>query len=246
MGILRKCALCSLVLGASFASTVSAQDADKSWSIDLSSDFYTDYMFRGFNFYDGTVVQPSVTMNYDLGDAGAISATAWGSIAADNRENDGNFTEVDYIVGYSKDIDAWTFGAGHIWYTYPHDPNDAFLYTAELYASVGYDTVLSPTLTVYHDYESFDNQYYELGISHDIATNALGEGFNVTPYAVLGFASDAKKVYKDDGLAQVTTGVSSELPLGDITVTPSFNYTFEVDDNTVNSFWSGVSLAYSF
>jgi hypothetical protein len=232
----------------SFAVPAQSEDAapGSDLKVDLAAGFFTDYMFRGFTMYDGAVVQPSIKASYDLKELGSVSASAWSSIVAESNRKANSFTEVDYTLSWTKQFGDISVSLGHIWYTYPYDKADVFPATEEFFGSVAYNTLLTPTLTVYHDYDAFDAQYYELGLSHRIESAALGEGFNVTPFAALGFASNAEKVYHDDGLVQVTTGVSSELHLGDIVVTPSLNYTFESDQNLVNNFWSGVNFAYSF
>lgn len=222
---------------------------DVTYSLDTSVAFNSDYMFRGFNLYNGTSIQPSVAGTADLGDAGALTASVWAHTSAENDTRTKKFTEVDYTLSYSIPVDIVSLSAGHLWYTYPHESDDLDIPdTGEYFVAASLDTLLSPTFSYFRDYDAFDANYYELSFSHLIEPGCpcLGEGFNITPYVAFGFASDAEKVYADDGLVHVTFGVSSDLKLGNIAVKPTLNYTAESDDNAVNQFWFGMTLGYSF
>lgn len=219
---------------------------EKNWSVDLNTSFLTDYMFRGVNLYDGASIQPSVGVNYDTGDYGSLSSSVWAHFSAEGEESAGEkFTEIDYTLSYAINFGKVGLSVGHLWYTYPRD-SDGIDNSNELFASIEVDTFLTPTFSVFHDYDEFDAQYYELGISHTIETDWLGDGFNITPYVTTGFASHAEKVYADNGFVQVTFGTSFDAKLGDVTVTPSLNVTRESDDFADNEFWVGTNFAWSF
>ena len=214
--------------------------------MDLATGFYTDYMFRGFNLYDGVSIQPSVAASYDAGDYGSFGASVWSHLSGEGEVSPTKkFTEVDYTASYNKSFGIVGISLGHIWYTFP-GYTDQFPNSNEVFASIALDTLLTPTLSAYHDYDEFDAQYYELGLSHTIETDALGEGFNVTPFVTAAFASNAEKVYADDGLVHVTFGASFDAKLGDITISPSLNVTRESDDLAQNEFWVGTSFSWSY
>lgn len=222
-----------------------AQD-DKAWSVDTAVDFYSDYMFRGFNLYDGTSIQPSITLNYDSGSAGVSHVSLWMHLPGETQDRPEKFTEMDATLSHDITFGDLTFSVGHVWYMYLDEVEEGSPESAEFFASVSVDTFLTPTFSVYHDYREFDAQYYGLLFSHTIESAKLGEGFNITPYVDFGFASHAEKLYADNGLVQVTVGVSSELSLGIFSVIPSVNYTFESDEYALNELWVGLSLGYSF
>lgn len=138
-------------------------------------------------------------------------------LSGENRRSPEKFTELDFYLKYSVPVDIVTLTAGHYWYLYP-DADDDLADTAEVFAGISLDVPLSPSLTFYQDYREFDNQYYDLSFSHQFKDGALGEGFNVTPFVSFGFASNADKVYEDDGLETITVGASSEAALGDISI----------------------------
>lgn len=235
----------SLVL---LAGPVIAEDKAESCPLTLSAStaFVTDYMWRGFNLYQGASIQPAVEGTYDLGEYGSVSASIWSQVPGKSGSSHDNFWEMDYTAYYTYTMDKLSFSFGHIYYTYPNRTESEIPSTGEFFGSIEVDTLLSPTFTMYHDYDEFDYQYYELGFSHAFEVDSLGKGFNLTPYATFGFASSAEGVYENDGLEQVTFGVSSETNLGDITLTPSLNYTAAVDDQADNSFWAGMTLGYGF
>jgi uncharacterized protein (TIGR02001 family) len=242
----------ALLALATLAPEARAEEAEKAWSLDTTVGFFSDYMFRGTNLYDGSSIQPATTFSYDTG-AGVISANLWMHLSGEGDRQDSKFTELDGMVSYAIDLKPVSLKVGHYWYTYP-DSSDTINDTAEFFAGVAFDDsecnsffTLSPSLTVYQDYRDFDSQYYELGFSHAVETDSLGKGFTATPYVTFGFGTNAEKIYADEqGLMQVTYGVSTELPLGDFTVVPSVNYTHKVDDATVNELWFGGNLNYSF
>ncbi|MCB0317549.1 MAG: hypothetical protein KDD56_02245 [Bdellovibrionales bacterium] len=236
----------SLLLLSVLALLVSIQSASADdLTLDLNAGFYSDYMFRGFNLYDGTSIQPAVGLGYGLSDSSSVNFSAWSHLSGEGGKSTATkFTEIDYTASYDVSFDNVGLSFGHIWYTYPAD-SDGINDTSEFFASIAFDTFLTPTVSAYHDYEEFDAQYYELGLSHTVETDALGDGFNMTPYVTFAFASNADKVYADDGLVHVTFGVSFDAAIGDVVLSPSLNVTREADDLTENEFWTGINFGYS-
>lgn len=214
-------------------------------SLGLTTDFNSDYMWRGFNLYDGTSIQPSLDANYNLGSMGNIGLNVWSHLSAEGGQGAAEkFTEIDYTAHWDMAFDAWSVSVGHIWYQYPRNSDD-IEDSAEVFASISHDCAINPTLKVFHDYDQYDNQYYELGFSHEFETSALGDGFKTTPYVAVGFADNAEKVYDEDsGVTHVAVGTSFNFQTGDLTVSPNLNYSFKVDDATQDEFWVGVRLGY--
>lgn len=240
-------ALIVLMAGVSSAAAEEeANDAEAAtgpFSLDASVGLFSDYMFRGLQSYDGTSIQPSLNAAYDTG-AGTISANLWMHISGESNSSKDKFTELDTTVKYSIPVDIATLSIGNVWYTYPGNDLD-INNSAEVFASVSLDTVLTPTFTFFQDYRDTDAQYYELTFSQKVETDALGKGFATTPYVTLGFGSNSERVYHDNGLEQITIGTSFDLTLGDFAVTPNINYTFKIDDNTVDQLWFGLTFGYS-
>ena len=249
-----KLILCSLLLLVYPLLVLAEQDQEsnatpefeeKSFVLDLSTSFFSDYFFRGQNLYPGTSIQPEIAASYSFGDYGALNGSIWGHLSAENNDDQAErFTETDFTISYDIPFDILTLTLGPVWYTYPDD--DGLPESAEYFASLAVDTILTPTFSFYKDYREYDNEYYEISFSQEVECACLGEGFNFTPSAALGFASNAEKIYSEDsGLMFVGVGLSSDLALGDITVTPTLNYNFKVDDASVNTFWMGMTFGYS-
>lgn len=232
------------VTGFAFAN-VSVAEESKAFTVDTSLGLYSDYTFRGFTLYEGTSIQPSITGNYNT-DIGTFSANLWMHVSAESGSDDSKFTELDETLEYSREFEDFTVALGHVWYTYP-DKDDPFSHTAEFFGVIALnETPLNPVLSVYHDYREFDTQYYELGFSHSFEDCFEGSSATVAPFVAFGFGSNTEKVYADDGLEQVTFGTAMNVPIGSLSLAPTINYTAKVDDNTVNKFWFGTALNYSF
>ncbi len=265
------------------AFNVADEEQDNLW-VTLSLPFYNKYYYRGIELYSDTSFQPSVSVNYGLGDYGTIGASVWAHIPmADDQvringfDSMGNafsgeiankFVEVDPAINYDLPVGIATLSVGHIWYTDPSEGSTEIIQggqridvgpaapdTSEYYGGIALDTIAQPSLTVYHDYREFDSQYYALGFSQFLDEEqlgtVLGEGFNITPYALLGFVTNGEKIYnKKSGLKHINVGVSSTLSLGIIRVTPRVQYNFGFDDDindierTDNDFIFGVDFAY--
>jgi hypothetical protein len=223
-------------------------DAAKDWGLNTSFGTYTDYMFRGKNVYEGISLQPSATGFYDFGDAGSLSLNVWAHIPGESNEPPEKFNEVDTTVAYEIDVDMVTLSAGHIFYTFPGGEG-RIRDTLEYFASVQIDTIANPTFTFYHDYDEGKYQYYTLGFSQPVPLDFVGDDVVVTPYVTFGFASnsdDQPRFYFNDGLVHTDFGISTDLKMGKIIVTPNFNVTLESDDGATNEFWAGIDFSLDF
>jgi hypothetical protein len=142
------------------------------------------YMWRGLELNEDPVFQPDVWVKY-----GGFSLTVWGGLElTDVHDGDrsvttigprerfkiynegqngdrGDFTEVDYILKYEHEINGFKLGLGYIYYDYPHT---TYAQTYEVFATVGYNCFLSPTLAVYRDFKEADGFYAAFGLSHEI------------------------------------------------------------------------------
>ena len=227
-----------------------AEDEKSPLTLDLTTALYSDYMFRGFNLYDGSSVQPSATVNWDTG-FGTVSGSLWMHLSAEGDRQAEKFFEMDETLTYTINVEPLVIRAGHIWYSYP-DGNDPVKDTNEAFVTLVLNDEgmtpfsLTPTFSVYEDYREFDTQYYEFGISHSFHPDSFAENIKIVPFAAFGFASNAEKAYDDNGLVQITEGVSLPINAGPFTITPVCNYSHKVDDNTVNEFWLGTTLAVTY
>lgn len=226
-----------------FHPVTAEETPEKKWSVDTSTAFYNTYMFRGENLFDGPSIQPGVTGNYDTG-VGIISANLWMHLSASNNDPK-RFTELDETIKYTNTYGDFGFAIGNSWYTYP-DKSDHIRSTKEIFVSIAYDSYWTPTLSYFYDYDEYNANYYELGLNHTYEEIAEGSEATLTPSVAFGFASNSEKIYDRDGLEFVNVGATLAIPVGEIEVAPNINYSFKVDDNTVNQLWFGVAINYSF
>ncbi|MCF7955266.1 MAG: hypothetical protein K9M75_05655 [Phycisphaerae bacterium] len=252
----KKFGLTGLVLMIISSGVVSAEEAD---GIDfgISADFVSKYIWRGQNLNDDYAFQPGVTASY-----AGFTAGAWGSLdMTDISGNSGEFTEIDYSLDYSGEIEGMeglSYSVGIINYHFPGLVGD----TTEVYWGLALDMPLSPSVTVYHDIDQADGTYASFGIEHSFGTIAdLGGGVEVGMdfSASLGLGDeDYNNFYwgtTDGGLNDLALSMSFPFEIAGFTVAPSINYVTLVDggiratDSFAQSsdyFFTGFSLSKSF
>lgn len=201
-------------------------------SADLSVAVLSDYIWRGQELsYDSIVVQPSMTVSY-MG----FSANLWGNLDTDpyapGEDDPANWTETDFTLSYSRGFGLLSLEGGYIYYGL-----DGCDDSQELFLSLGLDTLLSPTLTVYRDMDSYPSWYLLLGISHSFElTDKVSLELSGSVSYLKGEDEDDYPEIDDTG---APTGdkfsnfhdgvVSVSLPIAAakyITISPSLCYTF--------------------
>ncbi len=145
-----------------FPLTATAGDISVSTSVDLVS----DYVFRGVSLAD-TAIQPGVEVSKGDFTVGAWFSTGFGntSIVAGD--------ELDLYASYSVPLsDRFSTDVGVTYYHYPQggslfETEGGGAGSYEVFASLGFDTVLAPSVSAYYDFtlEAFT---LEGGISHSL------------------------------------------------------------------------------
>lgn len=145
--------------------------AQEEITVDASLDYMGKYIWRGQLVTDDPVLQPAVNVGYDK-----FTLSVWGNmeLTSVNGETQ-EFTEIDYTLDYTDalpEMDGVTYSLGAIHYQFPRAatvaaPNGSQT-TTELYAGLGFDTILSPTVTLYHDIDEAGGLYASFGVSHSI------------------------------------------------------------------------------
>ncbi len=196
------------------------------WTLQGNVALLSAYVWRGALLVDDPVLQPTATLGY-----GGWSFNVWGNIdLGDANGRAGEVNEVDLTLSYShtiKDgrVPATLFGGG-IWYT---SPTGWFTDLAEIYAGVGFDVFLQPTVTVYVGVVQVEGLYAQLALSHQVAlgpgsltlSGGLGAGEEHHFGALLGAPTNA--------LGEVYLGASWGLPLGRWTIAPSVRFSSLID-----------------
>ncbi|HBG77762.1 MAG TPA: hypothetical protein DDW84_02775 [Phycisphaerales bacterium] len=246
--------------------------AGDDFAFNLTSDFYSKYVWRGQLLNDDPVFQPGISVGYK-----GFTFGVWGNADLTNYTgNSGEFTEFDYTLSYSGKFNpdgklGYTLGVVH--YQFP----SSFLDTTEIFWGLTYDTFLSPSITLYHDIdEAGGATYASFGISHtieNIIKVSEKTSANLVLGATLGWGSSEYNEWywanANDSDKSVTRSAFNDLALkaslpfalaNGWSITPSISYVILVDGrirdadtyaksgktNGSNYFVAGVSIGKSF
>ncbi len=118
-------------------------------------DVLTNYIWRGQQLSDDHgVVQPYLEASYE-----GFTVNFWANEDLQNSQH----TETDFTLSYSRSINKLTVDAGYIYYAL-----DGFDDTQELYLTVAYDIIGSPSITYYGDFDEGRGGFLVLSIGHSI------------------------------------------------------------------------------
>ncbi|HOX05153.1 MAG TPA: hypothetical protein PK280_02035 [Planctomycetota bacterium] len=230
-----------------------AAEEEKDWSVSAEVSVYGKYVYRGCNLFDDAVLVPSATVEWR-----GLSLSVCGYLELTNEAgHSGNFTEVDTTLAYTRTIGLVVLGAGVSCYNYPHTDADG---TVELYASVGLELPLEPTVTVYRDVDEIEGAYGMLSLSHafeDLWKPFEGASVGLELSASVGYGNDLHNLdyygTEEEGLADATFGARLPVSVGDhLTVAPSLWYSTLLDDEVRraarkdDNLWAGITVGFSF
>ena len=118
---------------------------------DASVGIHSTYVWRGFGLSDDSIViQPSMTVGYK-----GFAMNLWGNLDTDYyAEDTTKYNETDITLSYDGAYEKLGYGVGYIYYAL-----DAADDTQEIYGTLSYDILLSPTLAFYYDVDSFSGLY---------------------------------------------------------------------------------------
>ncbi len=202
----------------------------------------SQYVWRGYALSDSSlVIQPSISAGYK-----GFGLNLWGNLDTDYYDMGKDFNETDLTLSYDKSFGMVGLGLGYIYYALEGEDSQ------ELYASLGLDTFLAPTLTVYRDYDTFDSWYFLLGISHSFGLTeevSLDLGGSVSYYS-----------YDDTDYSELHDGLISasiSIPIGKYcSLTPNLAYTFPLSsraedelmdmDGDDSHFMAGITFSIAF
>jgi hypothetical protein len=206
--------------------------------IDLS--VLSAYIWRGYEqTRDSIVVQPAVTVSYK-----GFSVNVWGNLdtkpySATDAKYGAKYTETDFTISYSKKFGILQITPGYIYYALgaPYAGGTAPLDSQELFLTLGLDTILSPTLTVYKEIDHYHQWYFLLGVSHTIEFNKV-ISLKLAASASYLLSSDETTYAKYDNNSLPTMDkynnfhdgtITASLPIAvckTLSVTPTISYVF--------------------
>lgn len=215
----------------------SSLESIRTWDISVGAgvDFYSKYIWRGQNLVDEPVLQPSAYVGIEN-----FTASVWGNYALTDDED---WTELDYTFDYttslafvSPKLEKLSVSFGYIYYDFPHLPpnNDS----QEVYAAIAADTLLSPSLAVYHDYDQGDGTYYEFSVAHSMPIEPL----SLNLCATVGY-NDGQWDF-DSSFSNALLGASLTIPLTErIAFEPGIFYSAALDSQYDDEFYGGFSMS---
>jgi len=230
---------------------------EKNINVDISAtvDLYSKYIWRGMKLDNDFVIQPGFTIGaygFELG--------VWSSFdvgADDGRASSEVDTSLMYTYDFEglnlfgKDLETFSVTVGHVYYDFP----DAGTFSKEAILGFSYDTLLSPTLTWYHDY-SRESQgggkgdYLVLDLSHSLD---LVPSYGIT-LDLGGHVGYNRKLFinGEGGDVALTGGLTIPLTKT-LSMAPSINYSMpfggvkdENDGSHENEFFWGVGFSAEF
>jgi len=161
-------------------------------------------------------------------------------------DGDSELDELDYTLSYSASSKLmpgaeWT--VGHIYYTFPSIADES----QESFVTLEWpDAFLSPSMTVYSDWDAGDGVYAYAGISRDIPIGGEAGIPALSLSSGLGYSDGQWGL--EPGVSNIDIGASMSFQAGDFEIVPSLNYVITPGDraNTENEFWAGVGIGFSF
>jgi uncharacterized protein (TIGR02001 family) len=213
---------------------------------DFSVSALSKYVWRGYEqTRDSIVVQPSLTVGYK-----GFSANLWSNLdtkpysSIPGRTYSGNWTETDLTLSYSKTFGPVNVGGGYIYYglNAPYSGAPDPLDSQEIYVTIGLNTLLSPTLTVYKEIDHYHQWYALLAVSHTFELSKI-TSLKLAASASYLLSEDADKYpkYNSDSIATSDKFsnfhdgvVSVSLPIAPvkyITITPTVSYVFPLSND---------------
>lgn len=244
--------------GEEAAEVVTEEDAASGLSIDLTMDWASKYMFRGFDVYDDSGAwQPSLELG--LWDSG-ITVGWWASYASSDRNqvpvtlSRRDLDEHDYYASYScSPVEGVDMELGWIYYDFIHLDSEYDYH--EPYGVLTLSCLpLSPYFGAYYGFPKHDEVGGEgwnttLGVSHsaDLCQSFCGQGpLSLDLSAEVWYNGGQYNV--DTGWSHAIFGSALNMPLSEkLTFTPGVYYQVSMEDdiNDEDEWWTMLSLAYS-
>ncbi|HRV45490.1 MAG TPA: hypothetical protein P5208_09320 [Smithellaceae bacterium] len=212
---------------------------------EVAASILSAYIWRGQEMTrDSVVIEPSITANYK-----GFTAALWGNLdtnpySAGDAKHSSNWTETDFILSYAREFGIVKAGAGYIYYGLAGMTSNGtdLLDAQELFISLGLNTILAPTLTIYREIDHYHQWYATLAVSH---TFSLHEKVGLKLAGSVSYLkSEDETTYPKFNSDSIATAdkfnnfhdgvVSVSLPVavaGSLTVAPTVSYVFPLSDD---------------
>ena len=162
-----------LLVGMVLCGAASTAVAEIETSGDAYVGIYSKYVWRGIDVLPDNDFSIQTGADVSFGGFSVGYWSAW-------DEKNSNMIETDWTLDYSHDFgEMFSASIGNIMYTWDGES------TNEAYLTGTLNTLLSPTLSFYLDYQLFHTLYTTLGVSHDLSFGekmTLGLGAQISYY----------------------------------------------------------------
>jgi hypothetical protein len=204
---------------------------------DLNVSFYSQYIWRGYELSrDSLVIFPQFTIGYK-----GFAATAWIDLdtrymSGGNSDKEFRLWETDFILTYSNSYKPLklNYTLGWIYYDTDGWPKaDTPSKNQELFVTLGLDTLLKPTFSVYQEIELGPAWYFQLGASHSFAVYkdwSLDLAGYVSYMHDRSHAKEAPAHFGNFHDGNISAGL--KIPLtGNISIKPNIQYSFPLSSD---------------
>lgn len=218
--ILTLLALCST---AAWAGQTDSGGPRSPWSVSgfVEAPLNSKYMWRGLTVVNEPVLQPSAEITLGHAELGSLSFNLWANYELTDVNHYGprhgsgknKVTEVDLTLTYAYTWRSLTVSAGVAQYIYP---NTEFPSSAEFFARLEVDWLVTPSLTIYQEVPNHKGQYLMLGL--DWGCDLPGAGafsWRLEAGGSIGFGSADYTNYQFgvDRASATDAGITLSLPL---------------------------------
>jgi hypothetical protein len=139
---------------------------------DLNVSFYSQYIWRGLELSrDSLVIFPTMTIAYK-----GFAVNLWADLDtrfAGTPDKEFKLQETDVTVSYSNSYEPWKLNYTLGWILYDFQPVSVEqagpikdTKNQEIFLTLGLNTLLKPTFSVYNEIEIGQAWYFNLGLSH--------------------------------------------------------------------------------
>lgn len=214
---------------------------------DVYAGVFDKYLWRGFDLSEG---RPVIQGGIDLS-VGNWTLSTWHNwqLKSGPTINAGELNETDVILDYSFDIgEMLSVSVGDVWYMLDFEGAED---TNELYASATVNTLLSPTLSIYWDWDACeeDGLFFTFDVSHSLD---LMEGLALNLGALVSYNQHSDYAVGDySGFHNYELSASLDYALTDaLSVSPSFTFSSGIDDDAKEAIdteiLAGVNMTFAF
>jgi hypothetical protein len=198
---------------------------------DLNISLYSQYIWRGYGLSkDSLVIFPTLTVGYK-----GFAVNLWTDLdtrfAGDNRKF--KLQETDVTLSYSNSIAPLKLNYSLGWILYNYQPNK----NQEIYLTLGLDTILKPTFSVYQEIELGEAWYFQMGVSHSFA---VYKDWSLDLAGTVSYLNDktAPGDFSDFHDGNISAGV--KIPLNKyLSIKPIIQYSFPLSSAAAREITAG-------